>query len=357
MVAKINADVTNGVVITSDTSGELELQANGVTKAKVTSSGLIDSSGNAYGLSKTNGMYRNLIINGDMRVNQRGGTVNQTTSNPYSLDRWKGFGAVNDTFNMQQSSDAPADFSNSLLVTVLSTQASGWYSLEQVVEGYNIEHLNWGTANAKTVTLSFWVKSSLTGTFSGAFRTPTAFYSYAFDYTISSANTWEKKTVTIAAPTVGAFGTGNSAGFNIFFALSTGSITAGSWQSVNTNGSSSGNQFVNNAGATFYITGVQLEVGEGASDFEFLPYDVQLQRCFRYFEKSDGVVNGSSGGTIIGRCNWVFKVKKRATPTITEGGGSAKSGVEVTSTDLYGINRTDGNQPVIGSGSTADSEL
>jgi hypothetical protein len=297
-----------------DTSGSISISA-----PSVAGSNTLTLPATTQTLATQNALgVRNLIINGDMRIHQRGGTVNQTTSNPYSLDRWRGYGAVNDTFSMQQSSDAPADFSNSLLVTVLSTQASGWYSLEQVIEGYNIEHLNWGTSDAKDVTFSFWVKSSVTGTYSGSFRTPSAtYYSYAFEYTINSANTWEQKTVTISGPTVGTFGTGNSAGFNIFFGLSTGSITAGSWQAANDNGSSSGTQFVNNAGATFYITGVQLEVGDTATPFEHRPYDMELQRCQRYYYRDTGLYYIPRGDDVYGYFNYNFPTTMRASPTLT----------------------------------------
>jgi len=285
MASTINADTTNGVVVTSDTSGEIELQSAGVTKAKVTANGLQDANGN----SLRGGMYRNLIINGDMRIDQRnaGGAV--TAGNAYPVDRWYISNTANGSYSAQQVSDTPVGFSSSLKVTVTAAQTANIGNLApvQIIEGNNISHLDWGTSDAKSVTLSFWVRSSLTGTFGGSLRNSSSNRSYPFTYTISVADTWEYKTITIAGDTSGTWLTTNGVGIRVRFSLyavASSLQSAGTWYAGSATGATGQTQLASTNGATFYITGVQLEVGEGASDFEFLPYDVQLARCQRYFQ-------------------------------------------------------------------------
>jgi hypothetical protein len=310
---------------------------------------------------------RNRIINGDMTIDQRNAGASITpTVGTYTLDRFQAILTVASKYSVQQNAASvtpPAGFTNYLGVTSLSSytaSASDFFLIGHHIEGFNVADLNWGTANAKTVTLSFWVRSSLTGTFGGALANNSNNRSYPFTYTISTANTWEQKSITIAGDTTGTWLTTNGVGIKLRVGLGAGATyqgTAGAWAGANYVQPTGTTSVVGTSGATLYITGVQLEAGTTATDFENLQYGTQLSLCQRYYEKLDGAVNGSSGSTITGRCNWIFKVKKRATPTIVEGAGSAKTGVEVTSTDLYGINRTSGNQPVIGSGSSAESEL
>lgn len=317
-----------------------------------------------YGNSSVN--FRNRIINGDMRIDQRnaGASVTPSTDSTYTLDRW----AIRNTggagrFSVVQSATSAANFPISVLLTNTTTavpSSNEFYSLEQIIEGYNISDFGWGTANAKDITISFQVRSSLTGTYCVAVRNSTAERSFVSEFTITSANTFETKTITIPGETSGAWNTTSNAGLLLDFCLGVASGregTAGSWQTTNIIGTSNQVDWINTSGATFYITGVQLEVGSVATPFERRPYGTELALCQRYFEKSVGAIIGSSGSTIVGRCQWFFKVEKRATPTIVQGAGSASAGVDTTSTQLYGIYRDGGNQPVIGSGSTANSEL
>lgn len=347
MVATINADTTNGVVITSDTSGEIELQANGVTKAKVTANGLQD----ANGASLRGGSFRNLIINGDMRIDQRNAGASVTANDyEYYADRWKFLAQANGKMSIQQVTDAPTGFSNSLLFTTTSAYtppSSAVFAISQWIEGYNTAHLKFGTANAKTVTLSFWVKSSLTGTFGGALQNSAANRAYPFEYTISSANTWEQKTITVSGDTTGTWvGSTNGTGLKVIFSLGSGatfSDTAGVWSGTSNIYSATGAvQVVATASATWNVTGIQLEVGEGASDFEFLPYDVQLARCQRYYEKSynDGTALGTAtttgaqgaqgpqGQTTTSAVGSYinFVTQKRTTPTIVSYDSAGASG-------------------------------
>ena len=202
---------------------------------------ILDSSGGSnavlYGPASPAGSmgFRNRIINGDMRIDQRnaGASINNSTSGVYSVDRWKTYGAASAKFSIQQNAGSvtpPAGFVNYVGVTSLAATTPGssdQYDLYQLIEGYNIADLGWGTANAKTVTLSFWVRSSLTGTFGGVLKNTSANRSYPFSYTVSSANTWEYKTITVAGDTSGTWETTNSTGINLLFSLGSGSSLQG----------------------------------------------------------------------------------------------------------------------------------
>ena len=238
--------------------------------------------------------FRNRIINGDMRIDQRnaGASVTTTSDGQYTLDRWNAQLTQSSKYSVQQTTTAPAGFVNSLKVTSLSAYTVGSgdaFSIIQYVEGFNVADLNWGSANAKTVTLSFWVYSSLTGTFGGALVNSAQNRSYPFTYTISSANTWEYKTITIAGDTSGTWLTNNGRGINIYFSLGMGSTfsgTAGAWTGTSNIFSATGaTSVVGTNGATFYLTGVQLEVGSVATPFERRPYGTELALCQRYYQK------------------------------------------------------------------------
>lgn len=255
---------------------------------------ILDSSGGSnavlYGPASPAGSmgFRNRIINGDMRIDQRGAVA--STDGAYVVDRF----AVRDnltsgTFTAQQSTTAPTGFNNSLLFTTGTAGTAGASQqarFTQAIEGNNIADLGWGSASAKTITVSFWVRSSLTGTFAGGLRNNNADRSYVFNYTVSSANTFEYKTVTIAGDTSGTWETGTSQGINLIFDLGSGSnfqTTAGSWSAGNYFRTSGAVSIATNAGATFYITGVQLEVGSVATEFERRPYGTELILCQRYY--------------------------------------------------------------------------
>ena len=233
--------------------------------------------------------FKNRVINGAMTISQRGTSSFTAADNLYTLDRW--VCAVNPAskFTVIQSSDAPAGFNNSLLVTSSSAYTVGaaeYETIVQRIEGYNIADLGFGTASAKTITISFWVKSSLTGSFGAAITNLGETRCYPFSYTINTANTWEQKSVTIAGDTSGSWGTTTSTGINLYISLGTGSNlsgTANAWTSstkVQPTGSVS---VVGTNGATWYITGVQLEVGSTATSFDYRPYGTEFQLCQRYY--------------------------------------------------------------------------
>ena len=304
MAITINAKTSGagGLETTADNTGNINIQSGGSTVMSVTSSGVaitgaLSQNGGAY---STQPSFRNLIINGDMRIDQRATSV---TSSAYTVDRWGYYGNLASKATVAQSSTAPTGYTNSLLATsssAYSVAATDIFVLRQYIEGNNIAHLNWGTANAKTVTLSFWVRSSLTGTFGGVLKNAAENRCYPYSYTISSANTWEQKSITIAGDTTGTWGTGNGSGIQLTFGLGVGTTysgTAGAWSGTNYLASATGaTSVVGTNGATFYVTGVQLEVGSTATDFEFLPYDVELARCFRYFQSFGGTAVAETVG-------------------------------------------------------------
>jgi len=231
--------------------------------------------------------FKNRIINGAMVINQRGFS-GSNSNNTYTLDRWVMGTDLDNKFTLSQSSTAPVGFNNSLFVTsssAYSVPAGGFYRITQFIEGYNIADLNWGTANAKTVTLSFWVRSSLTGTFGGSLYNSDGSRSYPFTYTISSANTWEQKSVTIAGDTSGTWQTTTSSGVAVNFSMAMGSNylgPAGAWASALYVSATGSTNILATNGATWYVTGVQLEVGSTATSFDTRSYGTELQLCQRY---------------------------------------------------------------------------
>ena len=274
------------------------------------------------------GPFKNRVINGDMRIDQRNAGSSVTiTSSTYTLDRWRAGTTDSSKFSVQQSTTAPAGFTNSLLFTSLSADSgssSDQYTISQRIEGNNIADLGWGTSDAKTVTLSFWVRSSLTGTFGGSLRNNSTNRSYPFTYAISSADTWEYKTLTIPGDTSGTWDTSTNIGILLNFGLGEGSTfsgPAGAWAAANYTGATGAVQVTATNNATWYITGVQLEVGSVATPFEHRSYGDELYRCQRYYEQQEvyryyklGSARGTSGGYAV--CQYL--VPKRAIPgTIT----------------------------------------
>jgi hypothetical protein len=238
--------------------------------------------------------FKNRIINGDMRIDQRnaGASVTPVTGQ-YLVDRFKAGLTQASKFTAQQNAGSvtpPNGFTNYLGCTsssAYSVISSDIFLLQQPIEGYNTADLGWGTANAKTITLSFWVRSSLTGTFGGALSNNTR--SYPFSYTITSANTWELETITIAGDTSGTWSTTTSSSISVRFGLGGGSTysgTAGAWTTADLYTATGAVSVVGTSGATFYITGVQLEVGSSATGFEYVDYTTQLSMCQRYYQKS-----------------------------------------------------------------------
>jgi hypothetical protein len=274
---------------------------------------------------------RNRIINGAMVIDQRnaGASVtSNTTAQIFPVDRWVARGESTDgVFTLQQNAGSvtpPTGFRNYLGATVTTADASigatQRYEIYQRIEGFNTADLMWGTANAKTVTFSFWVRSSLTGTFGGAFINNDADRSYPFTYTISSADTWEQKSITIAGDTSGSWNTTNGIGIWVDFSLGAGSTrlgTAGAWASSFFAGATGQTNLIATNGATFYITGVQLEVGTQATSFEYRQYTTELQLCQRYglrVEQQQNTGDTCSTGTNT-NVRFIFPTTMRTAPT------------------------------------------
>ena len=369
MASSISAGTTSStaLVSTADTSGALVLQTNNGTTALT-----LDTSQNATfagyaNLPNTFG-FKNRIINGAMVIDQRNaGASVSATSGVYTLDRWNvqnNSGAAR--FNVQQNVNSvtpPAGYKYYLGITstaAYSVAATDVIGIQQFIEGYNIADLGWGASGAATITFSFWVRSSLTGTFGGNIiegAAGTAFY--PFTYTISAANTWEQKTVTITGPTIGTWNSTNGRGPQVLFCLGIGSTytgTANAWTSSAVYGPTGGTNFVATNAATFYVTGVQLEKGSTATSFDYRSIGTEFDLCQRYFEMSYslGTVPASANTTQLRLLSWAvnganggnggvtFQVSKRAAPTIASYDGAGTANTVSTSTAAANPSFTNG---------------
>jgi hypothetical protein len=273
--------------------------------------------------------FRNRIINGDMRIDQRNAGAAVTASSSFPVDRFVMSNTTNGSFSAQRDTSAPAGFVNSLKVTTTTadTSLTGTQTLiiQQRIEGTNTSDFSWGTANAQTVTLSFWVRSSLTGTFGGSLRNAEVSRSYPFAYSISVADTWEYKTIIIDGDTSGTWFTTTDLGVRVQFSLGSGpdvSGTAGAWAGSSLLSVTGATSVVGTNGATFYITGVQLEAGSVATPFERRPYGTELALCQRYFEAGSALMLAQriDTGSLYFSNYWrhPFKVTKRASPTVSQ---------------------------------------
>ena len=269
---------------------------------------------------------RNKIINGDMRIDQRNAGAAKTygVGSAYALDRWKGAATIGNNMRVQQVTDAPAGFTNSLKADALTgatITASDYFTVSQSIEGFNISDLGFGTAAASSITLSFWVKSSITGTHSGSLRNSANDRSYPYTYTISSAETWEKKEIVIPGDTSGTWLTTNGVGIGVLFNLGAGSTfsgTAGAWAGANYLAATGAVSPLATSGATWYITGVQLEPGSVATPFEHRSYGDELARCQRYYQISISGFTGYAPNTTNAFGTFVpFIVLMRSAPTMT----------------------------------------
>jgi len=298
---------------------------------------------------------RNKIINGAMMIDQRnaGASVSTVAAGGflYSVDRFGYLSTQNAKFTLQQNAGSvtpPAGFTNYLGITstsAYSVVASDFFGVGQPLEGLNVADLNWGTSRASPVTVSFWVRSSLTGTFGGFIKSWALAYQYVYTYTINAANTWEYKTITIPAPTSGSFPVVSNAAFAfLYFDLGSGtsqqSAASSSWQAVSALGVTGATSVVGTNGATFYITGVQLEKGATATPFENRLYGTELALCQRYYETNiaPGTAVGNNAAVTdrtvatnyyasYPAALFTYKVTKRANPTVTFYSGSNKSTV------------------------------
>ena len=271
-----SSDITDGIITTTK-----------IADANVTNPKLISG-------SQQN--FRNIIINGDMSIAQRATSVTGNTAGGYTtVDRWNTILTTAGTYTISQSTDVPSGsgFANSMKFDCTTADASlaagDNMRLQSKFEGQNLQYLKKGTSNAESLTASFWVKSVKTGTYILELEDKDNSRTISKSYTISSANTWEKKTVTFPGDTTGAFGNDNARSLDVMFWLAAGSnFTSGtldtSWGSTTTANRAVGQVNLSDSTSNdWYITGVQLEAGTSASDFEFLPVDINEQRCFRYF--------------------------------------------------------------------------
>ena len=330
------------------------------------------------GLSFTSGV-RNLIINGAMQVAQRGtSTASISSGNTFVLDRFRLQLVNGGTWTMSQSTTVPSGqgFSNSLKLdcTTADTSLGGddLLQIQTLLEGQNLQHLAYGTSNAKTLTVSFWIRSNKTGTYTVELMHQTSSSTYPFTsktFTISSADTWEKKTLSFAGDTSADIINSNAVGYYLNIWLGAGSLRTsgtlsnGTWNLTKANRVSSSN--VNLADSTsneLYLTGVQLEVGDSASDFEHRSFGDEYQRCLRYYYRTPAPNGGLAAnepfpcvgnmdGSTTGAYMLQFPIPMRAAPSAIEQSGTASDySIRVTSD-------ANGTSVPTASGFTAESAL
>jgi hypothetical protein len=341
-------NVATGAQITSDATGILEIRTGtgaGTTAITVgtdqavTMAGAVSSSSltvNSNNISAVNSLgFRNRIINGAMVIDQRNAGASVAASG-YTLDRWVAFESTSATsVTAQRSTTAPTGFTNSLLYTVGTGGSAGaaeQATIRQRIEGFNVADLGFGTASAQSITVSFLVRSSVTGTYSVAIQNGAGDRSYVATYTVVAANTWETKSVTISGDTSGTWLTDNGVGMVLFFDLGSGSsfnTTAGAWTAGDYRRVSGQANLIGTSGATFYITGVQLEAGSVATPFERRDYGRELMMCQRYcinYRAADAVGTTYTFGTgetptsTLVQLTMSLPVEMRTTPSLTTTG-------------------------------------
>ena len=328
-----NLDV-NGNAITSTSNGNIVISPDGtgtvdVDSTRITS--VADPTGNQDAATKnyvdTRSGTKNRIINGDMRIDQRNGgtTVTLTSGGVYTLDRFSGVAGGNGAIDVQQVADAPAGFNNSLKCTVSTADTNlqnEEYFIIQKIEGYNFADFNFGTANAETITISFWVKASVAGSYGFSIKNSGTTRTYPTSYAISAGelNTWVKKTITISGDTSGTWDKNDGVGLEVHFNLGAGSAfkgTANTWSSNNYSAATGSLNWISASAATFYITGLQVELGTVATPFERRSYGQELALCQRYYQTGNfkfwgyTIANAAFGGTIS------FSTQMRTNPSVS----------------------------------------
>ena len=346
-----NAEFGTTEVVFNDGGADIDFRVEGDTNANLFK---IDAGLDEVQVANLNGGpiagTRNRIINGDMRIDQRNAGVSGT-ANQYTVDRFGYFGAAASKGTWQRNAASvtpPAGFTNYLGFTSSSAYTVGaaeQFNLYQPVEGFNVADLAWGTANAKTVTLSFWVRSSLTGTFGGSIYNSAVNRSYPYSYTITSANTWELETIVIPGDTSGTWLTTNDVGLYLNFCLGAGSTvssTAGSWAAGRYDSATGATSVVATNGATFYITGVQLEPGSVATPFERRSFGQELALCQRYYQRYSSLrIVGYALGTNEVTQYFAFPTQMRSSPTVSQIAGG-------TSTNATALNFVNPNNTGVG---------
>jgi hypothetical protein len=285
--------------------------------------------------------FKNRLINGGMDIDQRNGGASVTipaSAYTYTLDRWAAFSSQASKFTVQQNAGGvtpPAGFTNYLGATVgasanVTVGSGDLFAVRQAIEGFNMADLGWGAVGAKPITVSFWVRSSLTGVFGGSINTNFASISYPFTYTINAANTWEQKIISLVGPTTGgtaAWPVNSSSSLRLNFSLGAGSTllgTAGAWVSTDYFSATGATNLITTNSATWYITGVQLEVGTVATSFDFRSIGTELALCQRYYETGYWLQNSGSGGNNpFYQWTLYYQVLKRSAATLTGSGNFA----------------------------------
>ena len=313
-----------------------KLADSAVTAAKITDA-TITAAKLASGTVQNQSAFKNIIINGDMSIAQRATSqASVTTAGYYTIDRMQWI-ADYGTVTLSQDTDVPTGqgFAKSYkadVTTAGTVVSSGYVLVRQKIEGQNLQYLKKGTSSAESLTLSFWIKSTKTGTYIAELYDADNTRQISQSYTVSSSNTWEKKELTFAGDTSGAFGNDNAASLFVNLYLSAGSDYTSGTLSTSWTSSTNANRAVgqvdaqDNTSNNIYFTGIQLEAGTSASDFEFLPHDVNLQRCQRYYQFEDGSVG--NGGTSHAESALDFAIavnvrlapEMRTAPTVTISG-------------------------------------
>jgi hypothetical protein len=355
-VALTSSDITDGIVSTA------KIAADAITEAKIADNAVTEAK-----TAWNDVPFRNILINGDMSIAQRGTSTSSVTSTGYyTCDRWN-WQTDYGTVTLSQDTDVPTGqgFAKSFkadVTTAGTVSSGGTIKLRQNMEGQMLQHLKKGTSSAESITISFWIKSTKTGTYICELYDPGNTRQISKSYTVDSTNTWEKKTLTFAGDTSGAFTNDNASRLQVIWYISAGSDYTSGTLSTSWTSSTNANRAVGQVDAqdstsnNIYFTGVQMEIGSSASDFEFVPYDVNLARCQRYYEKSysDGTNPGTAtslssvlgGGTVAAASTSYlsttafFKISKRGIPTITLYDAAGTSGKVSADTPGTGSSNT-----------------